>query len=97
MKKIILPLCAVALLACSTTPKSVTVENGNERSLSCEQIAEEMRIAQQSKVDAHKDDKFKIGNMFAYWWMYNMMKADSRATERLELLGGIARAKGCGM
>lgn len=97
MKKIILPLCAIALLACSATPKSVKVENGNERSLSCEQLADEMRTAQQSKIDAHKDDKFKIANMFAYWWMYNMMKADSNATKRLELLNQIATTKGCGV
>lgn len=95
MKRILLPLCAIMLVSCSQTPKAINIENGNERSLSCDQLSYELQVAQQSKVDAHKDDHFKITNMFAYWWLYHMQKADSNATARIELLTKIAQTKGC--
>jgi len=98
MKKLILPLFAVALCGCPANPKIIEVQNGKEEHLSCQQLDIEITNAKQAKTDAHAEDNFRFGNIFpptGIMSVQRIMRADANATKRLELLNKIAQEKGC--
>ena len=98
MKKLLLPIMALALAGCPANPKIIAISNGNEHSLSCPQLEYEIQLAKQLKIDAHAEDKFRFSNIFpptGAMSVANIWRADSHATKRLELLNNIALEKGC--
>ncbi len=94
MNKLIFPLLAITLIACSG-PKSINVQNGDEKQLNCQQLAYEIQSAEQAKKDAHADDHFKFSHMFNYAFVYKVWAADSAATKRIKNLTEIFNQKGC--
>lgn len=98
MKRFILPLFAISLCGCPANPKIIKVQNGNEYSLSCDQLAIEINAAKQAKLDAHAEDHFRASDMFpptGAMSVANIWRADSHATDRIELLNKLAQEKGC--
>lgn len=98
MKKIALTLLATSLCGCPANPKVIKVQNGNEYSLSCGNISMEINAAKQAKLDAHEEDHFRFSDIFpptGVISIVNIWRADSHATDRLELLEKIYQARGC--
>lgn len=98
MKKFILALCVVALCACPARPKIISVKNGDEHQLTCEQLDLEIAAAQQAKLNAHTEDKFRASDIFPPTGVIsvaNIWRAHDHAVARLELLNKTALEKGC--
>ncbi len=98
MKRLFFLLTTLAVCGCPATPKIVAIEQGNERQLNCTQLNNEIQAAEQAKLDAHKDDKFRFSDIFPPTGVIsvaNIWRAGDHAVARLELLNKIAQEKGC--
>lgn len=99
MKRVFLLLSTIALCACPASPKIINVKNGNEEQLNCTELRQEISAAEQVKIDAHREDKFRFSDMFPPTGFTSVVKiwmAGDRAIARIALLNKIAAEKNCG-
>lgn len=91
-------LCCVTLISCAANPVRVNITEAGDSSLNCWQLASEIKRAEQYKIDARKDDRFRLQDMFLTTGMmsiYNINKAESNAIKRSEHLQSLFQQKHC--
>lgn len=88
---LLLASCAKPIVVSKLTPSE-------QQTLTCEQIASELKAAQEFQEVARAEDRFKFRYILiapAVVSMYNMNKAESAAKDRSAELQILASQKGC--
>lgn len=90
---------ALALQGCIASPELAPKQSGNEHYLTCDQLANELESAQGYLQQVEKDDRFRWSYMFPPTGavsVFNIMRAKSRANDRIAYIQSVRRAKNCG-
>ncbi|MDB2415494.1 hypothetical protein N9W34_06955 [Rickettsiales bacterium] len=98
MRILILTSAIIFLTSCSSNPAVIEVNRENDKSMSCQQLYTELKIAEKHKKDARAEDRFMVKHMFPLTAMvsiYNMNKAEGRAIERIKKINSLLSQRRC--
>jgi len=98
MKTVLIFLPLLVLAGCVSSPEVVKETYAYDQSFNCQQLDNEIRKTQQTKVAARADDHFKLSHInpvTGIWSMINMNRAESASQKRLDYLEQLRAQKQC--
>ena len=97
-RPLLVTILASLVASCAANPVRVNIQEASDPGLDCSQLQHELARAQQFKIDARKDDRFRFQDIIitnGIQSIYNINKAESNAQKRIEYLQTLAQQKRC--